>query len=309
MSLVEEIRAAFATSQRGQALSLNKVSLEYPAWVLRFDGWYGVGIPYDNTNVVSEKFANAKLFTRHMVLGDENYNLLILASTEESLRMEFAAICAEYCEAGISGERRAKLINNPLNWWKSWRNLIGNAVRIKKVYSIISELLLLNHLKKKGFNPVWSGSNGGTHDIEIAGKDYEVKSTLNRYDETITISSQFQMNTHQKKLSIVLFRLEPSSNGISINRLVDTLFDNDANRDQVEASLSNMGLEIGTSARETSYNLLEIREYEVDEKFPLLTLESFKENKLPTNIKQITYTLSLENLEYKALDLEEFMPV
>ena len=48
------------------------------------------------------------------------------------------------------------------------------------------------------------------------------------------------------------------------------------------------------------YKILEKRKYVVDEKFPCITRESFKNNCLPSGITQIVYTVDLDAVKYTA---------
>jgi hypothetical protein len=139
MELLSEIRSKFAETSSGTAQKLVSTSELFPAWVLRIDGWYGVGIPYDSENKVTEHFADAKLWSATVSFGGEPKCLLILGSQNESYRQKFASICSQFVEPGLNGCQRADLIKDPLKWWNNWKNLIGNAVIEKHPYSVLAE--------------------------------------------------------------------------------------------------------------------------------------------------------------------------
>ena len=44
--------------------------------------------------------------------------------------------------------------------------------------------------------------------------------------------------------------------------------------------------------------VLEKRKYEVDDKFPKITKASFKDERIPESVIQITYTIDLDGLDY-----------
>ena len=44
--------------------------------------------------------------------------------------------------------------------------------------------------------------------------------------------------------------------------------------------------------------MLEKRKYEVDDKFPKITKASFKDDRIPESVIQITYTIDLDGLDY-----------
>ena len=79
-------------------------------------------------------------------------------------------------------------------------------------------------------------------------------------------------------------------------RLVQTGYD----PAKLEMELQQQGLEHGASIRDKKYKILEKRKYIVDESFPCITRESFKNNQLPAGIIQIVYTVDLDALSYTA---------
>ena len=49
------------------------------------------------------------------------------------------------------------MIDCPVEWWKNWRQLIGNAITEKKSYAVLGELLMYEYLLQKGVNVEWGG--------------------------------------------------------------------------------------------------------------------------------------------------------
>lgn len=184
---------------------------------------------------------------------------------------------------GINGSDRKDLLDNPIGWWEKWKELLGNSIYEKKPYSIIAEMLVLNELYKTDKSAKWTGVLGATHDIETDGSSYEVKSTIKRYGATVTISSQYQLDS-TKKLQLYFCRLEKSKSGISINDLVNSLVLNGYDSEKLEKQLHKLGYEYGTNVREEKYKILEKRKYNVDDKFPKITNLSFKNDKFPESV-------------------------
>lgn len=298
MDLVLEIRNSFAEAKKNSAISISSLDTQYPAWVLRFDDWYGIGIPFEIETEISERFSNARLWTKQMVIGRTDVSLLLLTSTIESLRYEFASVCAQFIEPGSDGIERNNIINNPLDWWLRWKSLLGNSAMDKAVYSILGELLVFEKLILKGLSPTWAALNNATHDIEMKDNSYEVKSTINRYESIITINSQFQLQDTGKDLSLIFCRFEESEIGVSISDTVEKLVILGINRELLNDGLAKLGLEIGCSARTEKYKILELRKYKVDHTFPSITSKSFIDFKIPESIIQITYKVDLTNLKY-----------
>lgn len=296
MEILEEIRECFASTQNG-ARDLHSLSDQYSAMVIRNNEGYGVAIEFDDERDISEKFANSRLFTQIVRVGDDEKKYLILSCMRDSLRYEFATVCAQFVEPGIDGIDRKNLLADPLNWWKHWRELMGNAISNRDAYSVIAEMMVLDALYTKDDSVEWTAVIFGSHDIEGAQGSYEVKSTVKRYGASITISSQHQLQS-LKRLFLYFCRLEQSKEGVSINDMKDKLIKDGYDKEKIEQQLYHLGYEKGASAREEKYKVLEKRKYEVNDKFPKIVDSSFKGDHIPDSVTQITYTIDLDGLEY-----------
>ena len=219
----------------------------------------------------------------------------------KKLRYEFASICTQFVDPGICGDGRRRLCLDPLEWWKNWKELLGNKISEKKPYSVIGEMIALLEIYKEDSSTVWKSIEAGSHDIETNDKSVEVKSTINRYGTSVTISSQFQLRSINQ-LYLYFYRLEKSEEGVSINYLKDKLLQAGYSEDLIEKQLDSYGYEYGSSARNEKYKVLEDRKYLVDETFPKITNRSFKENKIPKHVTQIVYTIDLEGVPYEQGD-------
>lgn len=296
MGILEEIREYFASTQNG-AREIKALSDDYPAIVIRNNEGYGVAIECDDERDISEKFANSRLFSRNMAIGGVEKKYLVLSCMLDSLRYEFATVCAQFVEPGIDGVDRKNLMAEPLDWWKKWRELMGNAISSKEAYSVIAEMMVLDDLYVNDNTIEWTAVNAGSHDIEGYESSYEVKSTVKRYGATITIAGQHQLQS-LKRLQLYFCRLEQSKSGISINDMKDKLVADGYDKDKIEQQLYQLGYERGASIREEKYKVLEKRKYEVDDKFPKITKASFKDDRIPESVIQITYTIDLDGLDY-----------
>lgn len=296
MKILEEIREYFASTQNG-ARKIKSLPNDYPAMVIRNNEGYGVAIEFNDSRDISEKFANSRLFSRNISIGGIEKKYLILSCMLDSLRYEFATVCAQFVEPGIEGVDRKNLMTEPLDWWKKWRELMGNTISSKEAYSVIAEMMVLDDLYVKDNTIEWTAVNSGSHDIEGCECSYEVKSTVKRYGSTITISGQHQLHS-LKRLQLYFCRLERSKSGISINDMKNKLITDGYDNTKLEQQLFRLGYERGASIREEKYKVLEKRKYEVDDKFPKITKTSFKDERIPESIIQITYTIDLDGLDY-----------
>ena len=233
MGILEEIREYFASTQNG-AREIKTLPKEYSAMVIRDNEGYGVAIEFDDIRDISEKFANSRLFSRTLAIGGIEKKYLILSCMLDSLRYEFATVCAQFVEPGIDGMDRKNLMSEPLEWWKKWRELMGNTISNKEAYSVIAEMMVLDDLYTQDNTVEWTAVNSGSHDIEGNESSYEVKSTVKRYGATITISGQHQLQS-LKRLQLYFCRLEQSRTGISINDMKDRLVADGYDKDKIES--------------------------------------------------------------------------
>ena len=299
MELLDEIRLLFA-SLPGGAARLKSLPTEYPAFIIRNAGGFGIAVERGKEDAISEHFANAHFFSGRMYLAGEEKNVIMLQSYREDLRNEFACVCAQLADPGECGKERESLISTPLLWWKKWKSLLGNTIVDKAPYSVLCELYSLKRVYASDSSAIWTGSKAGTHDIETDTRSYEVKSTIRRYGASITISGQFQLLT-PKPLELYFFRVEETPRGMSINEMVKDLVEEGYDKGLLEQQLSSQGYELGSSARERHFNILENRIYPIDDDFPKITEASFKNDKIPSGITQIVYTVDLEGLPYSAM--------
>lgn len=93
--------------------------------------------------------------------------------------------------------------------------------------------------------------------------------------------------------------MEESLEGGSINDMVRSLVETGYDEDNLQHELDCLGFEKAASIRNKKYKIHEIRKYNVDDAFPKITEESFKNNKLPDSIIQIEYKINLDGLKYE----------
>jgi hypothetical protein len=297
MTILEEIRDAFASMQSYGAMPVKGLDDEYMAYIVRIPDGYGVAIPVDNKMEIAENFNSCKFRTGLLSIGGVPSNYLMLISAFEEYRYEFASLCTELLNPGENGKDRKALLDNPLNWWKRWKELVGNGIKERAVYSVIAEMYVLEHKLKSDPSAEWTATRMGSRDIECNGESGEVKSTCKRYGAEINISGQHQLE-HKKPLYLYFIRMEESLEGISVNDMKKRLVNAGYDSGKLEIELQHQGFERGASVRDRKYRILEKRKYVVDESFPYITKESFKNNQLPSGISHIIYTVDLDAVSY-----------
>ena len=294
-----EIEQYFALKTGNGAYSITSVGEESPAWAFRQGTEYGVLMLYDGDDI-AESFSGATIKSQVVNLDDsKNRSALILSCREKELRNEFSLICEDFVAPGVNGLERKKILDDPLQWWRRWRGLLGDSVREKLVYDIVGELSAVLKLFQMGEKPYWSASKLNSHDIELNSRSYEVKSTLKKETSQVHISSQFQFKA-DKPLYLAFTRLEESLTGKSIDNLIDAIRKYDPGRiSEYNQYLEEHGFEQGNHFRKTKYVVLERNLYRIDDSFPKITEDMFKDNKIPDGIAHIEYDVSLDGIPHE----------
>lgn len=303
--LSDEIRNTWFRQPSNYATPILGISVtEYPAWCVKYQGEHGVAIPYYGDDLVSESFADAKLYNGEIYFGGdgvEHKKALILSTTNSSILSSFASLCAEFVSPGEDGDIRRIIEKSPVSWWIEWKELLGNKNIEDRVYDVLGELVTLKYLIKKGLSPEWYGPSSSTYDIECEMEFFEVKSTIIRDRKEVTINSQFQASAQDKDLFLVHCQFEPSEIGYSIDSLVSELCSLGYNQNLLNQKLKSLGYEIGRSSRKKRFFLNSMNQYTVNASFPSITQESFVGGILPIGVTKIMYNVSLDGLECLSL--------
>lgn len=297
MSINENIKDNFNKGYFDRAMRIEGLPEEYPAWTIKQNRWVGVGVPLEQDMLFTEKFSNVRIWVANgTIIDNKEYNLLMLTCKDMLLRDEFAAICAQFVEPGVDGEKRRRLIVDPEGWWNNWKLLLGNITSTKEAYPELAELMVVEELLLDDMNPQWGGAKGTSHDIEANVCAYEVKSTINRYGYEIQVNSIYQLKHGTEDLKLVFYRFERSRFGRSVDDLVKSLTLNGYSKDALEEVLSKRGFEKGCTARAVKYKVLERKVYLVNKDFPAVTEDSFVDKKLPKNVTKFIYTIDLAGI-------------
>lgn len=302
MTLLETIQSHFSNLQDGKVIEI-KDSSAINSWVIKINDMNGVAIEVDEYIEVNEKFSKMHYFTKNYTIEGKEIRLLAITSDVNHLRNEFAKICRDFVELGPNNETRKMLTSEPLKWWLHMKELLGNANRNIQVYSVIAEMMSFIYLLDYSDIVEWYGPFGGSIDLISTDGYYEVKSTINRYKAIVQISGQYQLLI-DKPQQLIFCRLEKSPHGLSINDLSEILIQKGIQEEYIEERLETLGIKKGSTARKESYKLLECSSYKVDQNFPKITSESFKDNQIPKHIEQISYTIDLTGLDKKNINLE-----
>ena len=301
MNLLEEIRFGFANlGKNGLMLPINHLPSSAPAWVFSEGAVFGVAVELNDDRLVAEAFTGSQLVSVDRIVGGTPRRLLRLESSIQSLRNEFAIICAHMITPGANDCLRKELLDEPSAWWKKWRQLLGNSLAAKSSYGALAEMLTIEKLMHQGMEVQWHGPSGGVVDVWTPSAGYEVKATVSRYDSYIHVAGQFQLALASTGLlNLVHYRFEPSASGESIDsvalRLINAGFDTEV----LTLSLARVGFHPGSSARRETFIVLESRLFPVGADFPRIVPESFINGSLPTGVVRVEYQVDLAGLVHQ----------
>lgn len=294
MSLKNRLIRAFANITEGMVVNIEGAK---DCWAIRTSKGYGVAIKNINEFEINEKASGVRLWTDKYKIGrQEVVNCLFLTCSNEFVRKEFAALCAEFAEMGENGNNRKMITQEPIVWWEEWKSLFGNSISEKMVYDVLGELLVFEKVLNFDQNAKWSAEEYGTTDIVSSIGNFEVKSTVNRYMEKAIISSHHQLQHDNLYLVNCIFESN-GADGVTIDDVLDRLSVSMRLKKHISDRIERLGYEKGSSVRKKKFTLLGMKAYKVDERFPKITAESFKGNKIPDNILKISYEISLAGIE------------
>ena len=267
-------------------------------YIIKDNGWYGVGIDInlDKTEYF-EKFENVRLITKIKYFLNENHKLLELITNKVDLIEEFSLVCFDFINKLDNEKVNEDIIEKANKWWNEWKKLLGNVLKSERDYDFLGELLALNYVLNEDSNAKYS--NLASHDIELPPYSIEVKSTTEKYNAEIHVNSQYQLeNNTERPLKLIFIRLEKSQIGYSIKDVIESLKTKNYDINSF-TRIEN----IGTSSINEKYRILEARLYNIDDKFPKITLKSLKNDELPKGIVKIEYIVDLDDIDYESINL------
>lgn len=299
MNLRKEIINKLKYSFKDDRYVLN--STECESYVINTGGEIGVIVPLIEYKSIYETFN--KIVLKSIQLSDGKWYLALLIKETMAVE-EFSLICVDFVEGNVS--RRSEILDNPLQWWNKWRELLGNKKYEEKVYYLLGELMTYYYYKGKDDSVTWSGDEYGTHDIEANDYSVEVKSTSKKYGTDITVSSQYQFVSNNKPLYLMHYRFEKSKEGISVNQMINKF---DCVKSQlIRDKLENLGYMLSNHIFDIRYKVLEIKLFDVNDEFPVLDINKYTDENLKMRLKSLQYQVNLDGIEHEVIS-KDFLKV
>ncbi len=298
MTLREEIAEHFASDKLG-VREITSIPKKYLTYTVKQKGYYGVAIKNVKLIDIHESFEGAEISTVFIENDNGVDESFILLSSDEYLgKMKFTHICEDFVKLGHDNTYREKVQSDPYLWWKEWGMLLGDTRSRKSPYSVLGELwVYYNELKSGNKSISWEGSKGKNHDFESDNYNIEVKSTISLFNEEITVSNNFQLESN-RKLYLDYIIMQENIEGISIDDIIVKLTSVGIDIDFLEKEMKELRIPANSMSRRSKYKILEYRRYTVDDNFPQINSRSFKDGKVPQGVKKVSYQVSLDKLDF-----------
>lgn len=264
------------------------------AYLHRTYSSYVVAIPYDYNQEINEEFVGIKLLTNVLTYDDDQIKILYLESSDGIDIEKFSYIGAHF----INPNNRDAILTNPYKWVDEWKKIFGDSITKKMVYDVIGELYTLKYIYENDKSASWEGPSGGSHDIVTSKILYEVKSTILKNNNEVSINSVYQLDKIKKE-KLIFCRLELKPYSYCINNLVDQLVALGYSREVLEEKLMKIGYAKGSRVRNISYEVINMLSYDVNEyNFPIISLDKINEFAPRKNITNYSLKLNLTSLNH-----------
>lgn len=273
----------------GEGLLKKVENQEIEGYIKTEDGRYYIAFLYDKEEKILDKFVGFQMETGPLRLKSGDYKqALYLSSSDDIQIQQFAYIAVDF----LKKENRQKIIENPYAWSDSWREIFGDTITKDYNAAILGEMIALKFVYEQDKTAQWLGAFSSSQDIVCEKKDVEVKTTFEKKVTRITINSGIQLGG-EKPQKLYFVRLERKPNALSIDSVKKELVDLGFSESKIEEALEKKGLPKGIRKRTETYDLIEVRSYNVDDdSFPLFSLADLNERVKSKNI--IDYSLSID---------------
>jgi len=181
----------------------------------------------------------------------------------------------------------------------------GNNVKKLKSEEITGLIAELSTLKKlllynKDIFESWHGPESERHDFRRNNISIEVKSTSSK-NKICTVSDVDQLDKPDGvKLYCDYYQFEKDDQGLSIPDLIKDIKKLGVGDTEFESKLNDLGYDVAESRYyddpTRKFRILSNYHFIVDDHFPKIIYQSFKENRIPKGTSKLSYRIDLEGL-------------
>lgn len=237
---------------------------------------------------------------RQMRISGKDRTFLVLQCTSSRLLPQFSLLADDVLEAVASNPNEAdKATRSTLERWKEMlRDTQSRLLSDEKLVGIYGELLFLEQLTMHhGVEALstWTGPQGMRHDFELVDASFEVKTTTNHNNLSVTFHGSRQLEqTDGLPLYIVVYQIEKSLNGVSVPALLQRLYDRGLDRLEILRQVGLLGYAEEDSGHYADKRFTELshKALEVTRDFPQLTSLTVPSSVL-SQIGSLNYSVDL----------------
>ena len=267
------------------SISVPSLPEEFKAILYKEPNEFGVAFNFNDDRDILDKFVNIVLETKY--IGGQK--ILYLHSKKKIDLNKFALIAGNFLEP----DNREYILNNPYDWCEEWKNIFGNSKKTMLISDLVAELVVYRELAKERNDISWGASRKTSNDFELSDFSVEVKSTTNKINTIMSINSNYQLKG-DKPIFVYYCRLERVEHKNTINTLVNELVNLGIDELFLEEELKKIGYPKGVKEREFSFEILEIRSYDVSKKgFPQIDLAKINSTAGTENIIKFSLELNI----------------
>ena len=275
------------------------LALEFEAFSYSPNTQFGVIVKTNSIEPLNLHFSSVRL--ENIVLNIKNVsgNYFYLSCSNDNYLDKFILLCLDF----LKKENQIVLQTNPKGWWKDWSEFIGNTLINDYSYPILSEFYIYcNLFKIPNLNVTWEKNERSSHDITTTKFDIEVKSSIHRDSNEISISSEYQLTSETNKDLYLFFLIwEPDENGkYSIKNLLNSYSNPD--RGFLLDKLNKRGITEGDNKFGQSYRLHMERVYLVDNNFPKILSRDIRALSNGNHFSKFSYTINLTGIKTINID-------
>ena len=206
-------------------------------------------------------------------------------------------------------------VKNTIQEWRDFLRLVKKKhLSIEEVRGLIGELHFLNDLLAidKNLFESWHGPEAERHDFRQNNISVEVKTTSSK-NKIVKISSLDQLEKpNDTELFCQFYQLEQDDKGFSIPSLIDKIMDTHSiSKIDIERKLNDLNYDFNDRKyyenEKYKFRILNNYFYIVDDHFPKIIRNSFKENKIPKGVMSLEYKIDLNGLDEKSIEDKEII--
>lgn len=167
----------------------------------------------------------------------------------------------------------------------------------------LEEITAENHLE---LIQAWLGPFNDQHDFVFAAVSVEVKTTLGAGSFKVGIHGSRQLQrTRGKKLILRAYRLQRNSDGRSVPDLITRLLELGVSRIELFRRLSEIAYFDADASHynEHKFDIIDLKNVLVDEKFPRITPETITDQKYFDSISNLNYSVEIGNIRSCEMDI------